>query len=247
MTSIGTGTRNAPLVLLLALTSLQPAFGCVIIVSYIPVGMWLLPWTLLALATWASGRRLGAGLTLGGGLALVALFSGAGTPVMVIFLSIALLISVLFMVIRKSTHWQALVPLALAACLTYAPLVVENGLGVPAELRNGCSVACNSNLKNIGTALEQYSADNGGFYPEDLSALTPKYLNSIPRCIWFQPSELGEKIYAERCRVYFKEYGYRSETSPEPLYNVSCQTGVHPAVKSGYPQYTSVEGLVSGY
>ncbi|MDO5296826.1 MAG: hypothetical protein Q4F00_09360 [bacterium] len=45
---------------------------------------------------------------------------------------------------------------------------------------------CKNNLKNIGTALEMYSCDHAGRYPERLSALTQGqnggYLKHIPTC-----------------------------------------------------------------
>lgn len=43
--------------------------------------------------------------------------------------------------------------------------------------------ACRSNLKNVATALEMYSTDNAGQYPEKLESLLPgKYLNALPTC-----------------------------------------------------------------
>ena len=42
--------------------------------------------------------------------------------------------------------------------------------------------ACKSNLKVLSTALEMYSTDWNGLYPEQLSQLTPNYLKTIPRC-----------------------------------------------------------------
>lgn len=44
----------------------------------------------------------------------------------------------------------------------------------------GADVAAESNLKNIATALEMYSTDNKGHYPEELKELTPNYLKVIP-------------------------------------------------------------------
>lgn len=42
--------------------------------------------------------------------------------------------------------------------------------------------ACRSNLTNLSTALEMYSADHQGAMPADLRALTPNYLARIPVC-----------------------------------------------------------------
>jgi len=41
---------------------------------------------------------------------------------------------------------------------------------------------CQTNLKNIATALQVYANDNEGQYPGALSALTPSYLKAIPTC-----------------------------------------------------------------
>lgn len=41
---------------------------------------------------------------------------------------------------------------------------------------------CQSNMKNIGTALECYRQDNNDLYPPTLTKLTPKYLKTIPTC-----------------------------------------------------------------
>ena len=37
-------------------------------------------------------------------------------------------------------------------------------------------------IKNIGTAVEMYAADNSGCYPASLNKLTPDYLKTIPTC-----------------------------------------------------------------
>jgi hypothetical protein len=42
--------------------------------------------------------------------------------------------------------------------------------------------ACKSNLKNLGTAMEMYSTDFQGRYPEDMNKLVPEYLEEIPNC-----------------------------------------------------------------
>ncbi|MCE1245369.1 MAG: hypothetical protein LWY06_01860 [Firmicutes bacterium] len=47
-----------------------------------------------------------------------------------------------------------------------------------------------SNMKNIGTALEMYSTDYNGKYPEKLAKLAPNYLKTIPK-----PARGGEFRY----------------------------------------------------
>lgn len=41
---------------------------------------------------------------------------------------------------------------------------------------------CKSNLKNIGTAMEMWSTDFNGEYPDELEKLVPNYLRTLPTC-----------------------------------------------------------------
>ncbi|CAN0409467.1 unnamed protein product, partial [Phaeothamnion confervicola] len=41
---------------------------------------------------------------------------------------------------------------------------------------------CKSNLKNLATALEFYSTDNAGRYPNSISKIVPGYLKTLPLC-----------------------------------------------------------------
>ena len=52
--------------------------------------------------------------------------------------------------------------------------------------------ACSSNLKNLATALEMYSADWNGHYPEKMSSLVPNYFRTIPAC-----PRVGSDSYSE--------------------------------------------------
>lgn len=97
--------------------------------------------------------------------------------------------------------------------------------------------ACKSNLKNIGTALEMYSTDNGGKYPEGLDALTPNYLKTIPQCP------------AAASMTYLAEWGPEAEENTEnypDFYAVRCAGNHHANVNvdPDYPRYTSVAGLL---
>jgi prepilin-type N-terminal cleavage/methylation domain-containing protein len=89
--------------------------------------------------------------------------------------------------------------------------------------------SCQSNLKNIATSLEQYSADNQSRYPVAIVNITPSYLKSLPTC----PS----------CGTF--TYSYLSATAPD-AYTVWCGTaGAHVMVSipNGFPQYESGTGL----
>ncbi len=96
----------------------------------------------------------------------------------------------------------------------------------------GSVTACKSNLKNIGTALEMYSTDHGGHYPEKLGDLTPQYLRTIPTC----PSA-GIDTYSP---------SYRSTRVPD-YYLVFCSGSNHQgSCPPNFPQYDSVQGLCEG-
>jgi hypothetical protein len=89
--------------------------------------------------------------------------------------------------------------------------------------------ACKSNLKNIGTALELYSSDNGGRFPSTLAVLVPNMLKSLPTC-----PAAGRVTYA-----------YVSHHEPD-AYTLACGGGSHEDVgtPSNFPQYSSVQGLI---
>lgn len=203
--------------------------------------MWFLPWTLLALAVslefgWARGF-----VTLMLGTFVLFIFGGMPAWLKLAFIGLGLFVPLALLLFGGRYRSPAFLLLTLTAGLTVAPLAADHFGGVPMELTNGCSVGCNSNLKNIAMALESYSVDNGGRYPSKLTELTPQYLQNVPECISRKPSELGKQTYA-RLGVEFSEYAYQQRTEPDG-YLISCQTGVHPAPK-GYPQYDSVTGLV---
>ena len=110
---------------------------------------------------------------------------------------------------------------------------------------------CQSNLKNIGTALEMYSTDNEGRYPRALSQLTPDYFRVIPTC-----AAAGKDTYSQS----FESSCYPQEKVDR--YTVFCRGDYHQwttvyffnvipyRTKSGmnipvnYPQYNSTDGLV---
>ena len=203
--------------------------------------MWFVPWTLLALAVslefgWARGFA-----TLIFGSSVLFIFGGVPARLKLSFIGVGLSVPLALLLFGGRYRSRAFLLLCLGTGLTLAPLAADHFGGVPMELNNGCSVGCNSNLKNIATALESYSVENGGRYPSKLTELTPQYLKTVPECISRKPSELGRRTYA-RLGVEFSEYAYQQRTEPDG-YLISCQTGVHPAPK-GYPQYDSVAGLV---
>lgn len=92
------------------------------------------------------------------------------------------------------------------------------------------TVGCQSNLKNLGTALEMYESDFKT-YPDQLPALTPNYLKTIPTC----PAASTDT------------YSATAEIAPGH-YTVMCAGRNHPGyrvlgLEENYPRYTDVGGL----
>ena len=93
----------------------------------------------------------------------------------------------------------------------------------------GQLTACKSNEKNIATALEMWSSDNGGRYPERLSQLQPGYLKTVPTC----PAG-GADTYS----------GSYTKSALPDKFNFCCQGAHHAEVPANYPQYQSDIGLI---
>jgi len=113
--------------------------------------------------------------------------------------------------------------------------------------------ACQSNCKNIGTALEMYSIDNHGYYPSALSYLTPDYLKVIPTC----PSvtkDTYSPTYHSHNNAKSREYRFTFFCGGD---NHSWYTayflGIFPVKKKyprgtykpDYPRYNSTDGLIT--
>lgn len=98
-------------------------------------------------------------LGLWGGLALAAYLVAAG-------------------VLGRRSGREVWPPLALGGIV----LLVALALGFPRSYLFQ-PIHCQSNLKNIGTALEMWAVDHEGERPASLSQLTPTYLPSLPDCL----------------------------------------------------------------
>lgn len=91
----------------------------------------------------------------------------------------------------------------------------------------GRLAACQSMLRNLGTALEMWSTDHDGKFPDSLEALAPDYLVDIPVC------PASQTVYAYKLL-------------PEPLwFEIQC-TGDHSAAgcSAGYPAFDGAHGLL---
>lgn len=100
----------------------------------------------------------------------------------------------------------------------------------------GTLTACKSNCKNIATALEMYSSDNGGNYPATLNELIPgNYLTKIPTC-----PAAGSMTYQD----------YQRSQTPDS-FSFSCVGNNHARAYTGFstsstnfPQYSAESGLL---
>jgi prepilin-type N-terminal cleavage/methylation domain-containing protein len=129
---------------------------------------------------------------------------------------------------------ELMIVIAIIAIL--AAILVPNFIRARAQ---GQLSSCESNEKNIGTALEMYSTDNSGRYPSGTTGfggeITPNYLKVVPTC----PSA-GTDTYTG---------SYSSASNPD-AYTYFCNGSNHTSLLNGspnFPQYNSAQGLVSGH
>lgn len=112
----------------------------------------------------------------------------------------------------------------------------------PLGFQESCT-GCNSNLKNLGAALDAYRDANGS-YPDSLKQLVPDYLTQEITCLPYQPTKVAERLYALQ-DIHFVPYHY--EKDQDDHYLLSCRSGGHQWSNTpiGYPKYDSEQGLQS--
>lgn len=95
----------------------------------------------------------------------------------------------------------------------------------------GKFISCQSNCKNIGTALEMWSTDNRGHYPKSLKQITPNYLKAIPTC-----PAAGKDTYSS---------SYAMTMQPRDFYSFCCKGKNHASlgIPADYPKYDSSKGI----
>jgi competence protein ComGC len=125
-----------------------------------------------------------------------------------------------------------LISIAVFMLIIIALLIIPNLL--PAK-PGGQFTQCQSNCKNIGTALEMYSTDHNGHYPPSMTSLTPSYLKSIPTC-----ARAGSDTYSASYSVFIARNKGEADA-----YTFFCSGSNHLEVRASanYPQYNSVQGL----
>ncbi len=133
----------------------------------------------------------------------------------------------------KADRGIALVELIIAITIITLIIVI---FFLPRQNRarsSGQYTQCQSNCKNMGTALELYAKDHKGNFPEKLEMLVPDYLRAIPTCASSRTNK--DYIFSYRC-------------SPNhDAYTFYCAGHNHKWVGVGknYPQYNSREGLIA--
>jgi hypothetical protein len=98
---------------------------------------------------------------------------------------------------------------------------------------------CKSNLKNMGTAMEMYSTDWAGEYPENMGLLTPNYLKTIPDC-----PAAGRNTYSDSLQL-----GPDADGNTEGYdwyYYFECSGENHRELQANYPRYNGIVGLETG-
>jgi prepilin-type N-terminal cleavage/methylation domain-containing protein len=108
-----------------------------------------------------------------------------------------------------------------------ASILVPNFLR---SLDNARLSACQTNLKNIATALQVYANDNENLYPNALSSLLTQYISSIPTC----PSAIANTYSA----------GFITATSPAN-FTIYCTGSNHRInnLGSNEPYFSLRDGL----
>ena len=125
-------------------------------------------------------------------------------------------------------------------CLTSVfGLLILAALLIPNFIRTDCVgplSRCNSNLKNIGTALGMYAMDHDSQYPRNLDLLKPNYLRTIPKC-----PESERQTY----RASFGPRAPGNLQGDENFYFYECTGGnhTHLDMPPNYPRYDSINGL----
>ncbi|MCE1248054.1 MAG: hypothetical protein LWY06_15540 [Firmicutes bacterium] len=104
------------------------------------------------------------------------------------------------------------------------------------SMDSGCYTQCRTNLRRIGTALKLYAEDNNGNYPPNLRMLTGKYLKEIPLC-----SEADKDTYSQDYQFYNNE----QEKIHRYTFYCNGKWHVRMGIRENYPQYTSMDKLIS--
>lgn len=114
----------------------------------------------------------------------------------------------------------------------FGPMMPKEKAAFDRALAKNRQVQCKANLKDLATALEMWSSDNGGKYPDSLAELPEgRYMKAVPTC---PGCETGGEYHYERL-----------PTEKYDEFRVNCVGERHKLTDTppDYPRYTSWEGL----
>ena len=118
----------------------------------------------------------------------------------------------------------------IAVIAILAAILVPNFIRVRSKSQ---LTACKSNLKNMATAIEIYSAEHAAKFPPSLPTLTPNYIRAVPEC-----PAIGTDTYSASF----------SSTNNPSYFLIRCEGPNHVGVdvSPNYPQWDSADGLLEG-
>lgn len=117
------------------------------------------------------------------------------------------------------------------------------------EHPSGRLTVCESNMKNIASALEIYATDNMGDYPENLQKLLDgKYMKSLPHCLGPE-DDIWTYIIGGWNNFESKPYGYEVCNMPDNFTLWCGDPGTHiytgiVSREGHWPQYNPGTGII---
>lgn len=106
------------------------------------------------------------------------------------------------------------------------------GLVMKKQSQRDNFAACQANLLKLHEAVDRYAINNDGKLPQRLGDITPKIMESIPRC-----PEVNKPTYEDK--------GYKVKQGNPGRYTIFCFGSAHGDVGVGLnqPYYDSLYGL----
>jgi len=136
---------------------------------------------------------------------------------------------------QTKVNWIFLITVLLTV-VALCMILVPNFVKVMKARTRSKLHACQSNVKNIATALEAYATDNAGHCPQSLDKLADgKLMHALPTC-----PAAGKMTYLD----------YQVSTTPDSFSFSCCGDNHKPAYtgfevdSTGFPKYQAELGLI---
>jgi hypothetical protein len=136
---------------------------------------------------------------------------------------------------------------AIVACVLILAATWHTVISRPRPVVFPNQLSVKSCLKNLGTALEMYSTDHNGAYPERLEEVTPLYVRAIPKLAQNKLTPREKAFYAGKYGKYNVDLEFSYEVnSSRTDYTITYHTlSYEDNYKSTTPiRYTPGQGLV---